>query len=131
MVLQTNSGSIIPLSFLVILNHLRLLKIRNSQYESQLVNISNNEEDFIITEQFIPIEIDEKDGYLLDLKNVLVVMSQGNYLEVYTLSHGQLRKDLIRCTMTSFEDQVLKFPIFFRCHRTCLLYTSPSPRDRG
>lgn len=121
MVLQTNAGALIPLFFTVVLNHMRLLKVRNANYESQLIEISNDSKEYELEQETVNIEVNESEDYLLDLRNVLVVMAQGNYLEVYTFTNNKLKKDLIRCTMTSFEDQVLEFPIFFRCHRTFMV----------
>lgn len=121
MVLQTNIGGLIPLAFTVVLNHLRLLKVRNAKYESQLIEISNKTIEYKLSQDTVQIETNEPEDYLLDLQNVLLVMAQGNYLEVYTMVNNTIKKELIRCTMTSFEDQVIQFPIFFRCHRTFMI----------
>ena len=64
----------------------------------------------------------------LNAEEILYAKSGGNYVEVFTDS----TMHLARMTMSSLENLLDETGGHIRVHRSyiCLLYTSPSPRDR-
>ena len=60
----------------------------------------------------------EKKNYLVNLDRVISISKQCKQEEAKT--------DFLKESLKLFPD----YSVFFECHDACLLYTSPSPRDR-
>ena len=60
-------------------------------------------------------------------EDIILCSSESNYTMIY-LAGG--RKKLISRTLKDVEEWLQNYG-FYRAHNSCLLYTSPSPRDRG
>jgi len=63
----------------------------------------------------------KQDDFSLHLSDLLFVKAEGNYIEVTTLTNGQLKTELKRISLTQFESQLSAYPHFFRCHRAYLV----------
>lgn len=112
---------LIPLIILIILSknksleiNLKILKEQNNLLISQLNKFEKEEED-----SEIEILSDSKsDNINLKLKEIILIKSADNYIEIYFLDNGQVEKKLIRNTLKGIEVQLEKYNNFIRCHRT-------------
>ena len=84
----------------------------------------------------------KKDFLNTTFENLICIKGADNYVDIYYLKNGEPQNKLIRLTLKKVQQLI---PNLVKTHRsyliniehiiewntTCLLYTSPSPRDRG
>lgn len=71
-----------------------------------------------------PIKIvseNEREVYEDKLDNVVLIQSAGNYIEVFYLKDGRIRRQVIRQTLSSVESLLSTSPEIIKCHRCCLI----------
>jgi hypothetical protein len=73
------------------------------------------EEDIEITSE------NKSDKLILKAKNIVMVKSADNYIEVYCIINNLPEKKLIRNTLKSIELQLTNHKDFVRCHRTSIV----------
>jgi hypothetical protein len=56
-----------------------------------------------------------------DLKNIVLIQSSSNYVEIFYREGAIIRKQLIRQTLNNVESLLSKFPNIRKCHRCCLV----------
>jgi hypothetical protein len=56
-----------------------------------------------------------------DLKNIVLIQSSSNYVEIFYREGATIRKQLIRQTLNNVESLLSKFPNIRKCHRCCLV----------
>jgi hypothetical protein len=72
----------------------------------------------------IPIRIESESGKEIfedDLKNIVLIQSASNYIEIFYREGSVVRKQMIRQTLNHVESVLSKFPNIKRCHRCCLV----------
>jgi len=52
---------------------------------------------------------------------LVMIKSEGNYVEVFYESKNQLQKELIRNSLKAIEEQLSKKPSFYRCHKQYII----------
>ncbi|HAH60413.1 MAG: LytTR family DNA-binding domain-containing protein [Lentimicrobiaceae bacterium] len=72
-----------------------------------------------------------KDVFEDNIHNVVLIQSSGNYIEVFYRKNGQIRRQLIRQTLSAVEKMTLKFPDIIKCHRCCLVNRQQVKRLTG
>ena len=111
-----------PVAILVVVNQNKILK-RYLQYALELTKILEPEEGEKSTEgKEIIIESDNKSESLkVEIDNLALIKSANNYIEVFWEKDGEIRKKLIRNTLTNIENQLKYYSTFIRCHRTAVV----------
>ncbi len=69
------------------------------------------------------VNICDENGELhlaVDLENILLLKSADNYVSVYFLKYGKVKKELVRTTMKRLDTELQGFPIR-RCHRSYMV----------
>jgi hypothetical protein len=61
------------------------------------------------------------DKLKLLIADVVFINSADNYVEIHYMEAEQLKMKLLRNTLKYIEFQVKLFPVFIRCHRTCIV----------
>ncbi len=56
-----------------------------------------------------------------DLKNIVLIQSASNYIEIFYRDGSVVRKQMIRQTLNNVESVLSKFPNIRKCHRCCLV----------
>ncbi len=56
-----------------------------------------------------------------DLKNIVLIQSASNYIEIFYREGTVVRKQMIRQTLNNVESVLSKFPNIRKCHRCCLV----------
>lgn len=57
----------------------------------------------------------------LHARDLLLIKSADNYIELHYKEKEQIKKKLIRNTLKNIEEQLNKYNVFIRCHRTSLV----------
>lgn len=65
-----------------------------------------------------------QENLVLFPSEVACVRSADNYVEIVYKEEGQFRKKLTRNTLRNIEQMLKPWPVFVRCHRTCLINVS-------
>jgi len=116
---------IFPVTFIVMFKQNRLLKKYvngarelNDTIQSDRLNPENKD----ILKQPISLSSESgRDPIQINLKNLLLVKSVNNYVEVYWESSQGIQKDLLRSSLKRIEDNLKFYSSIFRCHRTYLV----------
>ncbi len=65
-----------------------------------------------------------KEQLSIELSGTLYFQSDDNYVDVYQISDApQLKKDVLRVTLSDIENQLKPFPQFIRIHRSVIINT--------
>lgn len=72
-----------------------------------------------------------KEVFEADLKNIVLIQSASNYIEIYYREGTAIRKKLIRQTLNKVEIQLSKFQEIKKCHRCCLVNINQISRLSG
>ena len=58
---------------------------------------------------------------LIDIKSLIFIRSAENYVEIHYIDKDDVKKKLLRTTLSNIEVQLKKYPAIERCHRTCIV----------
>lgn len=72
-----------------------------------------------------------KENLKLNINNLVFISSSGNYVEVYFLEDSELRKKVIRSSISRIENQFKEFNNILRCHRSYLINLNKIDRVTG
>jgi hypothetical protein len=85
----------------------------------------------IINEQ-VRIESDNgKEVFEEELKNIILIQSASNYVEIFYREGMVIRKQMIRQTLSKVESLLSGFQIIIKCHRCCLVNINQISRLTG
>ena len=121
--------SFLAVSILVVLNRNRLVKLHLHvavELNQKLMSKLDEENDIITIESEY-----KKDSLSLSAKEIILLKSAGNYVEIHYFENGKYKKHLIRTTLKSIEDLLVNYPFIFRCHRTYLINTNFIEKAEG
>ncbi len=128
MVIESIYNSIIPLSLIILINTIRLLKKKQFLYKAQLGSIdipSDVLEKDIIKQKNIIIINDDKITFELNLNTLSSISTSLNYIEIIDNIPGKgINKRVIRYTISKLTTQLENHPFFFRSHRTTIVNLS-------
>lgn len=69
-----------------------------------------------------------KETVTYNIKDIVVLRSSGNYVEIYYKNGKTVNKNLIRQTLSNLEGTLAEFPEFIRSHRCYLVNTNYSKK---
>jgi hypothetical protein len=72
-----------------------------------------------------------KDVFNKDLKDIVLIQSANNYIEIFYREGDKMRRQILRQTLHTAEKQLDKFEIIKKCHRCCLVNTDQITRLAG
>lgn len=72
-----------------------------------------------------------KDVFEENLRNIVLIQSAGNYIEVFYRSGEQIRRQVIRQTLGAVELLVDGLPDILKCHRCCIINLKQVKRMTG
>lgn len=114
-----------PVAILIVANQNKILKryLQNALELTMKLDPEEKEIDEINNEIIIESE-NKSESIRVDLKNLMLIKSANNYIEVFWKKDDEIHKKLIRNTLTKIENQLKAYPNFIRCHRTSLVNKS-------
>jgi DNA-binding LytR/AlgR family response regulator len=62
-----------------------------------------------------------KEVFEEDIKNIILIQSASNYIEIFYREGLTVKKQLVRQTLNNVEALLSKFPDIKKCHRCCLV----------
>ena len=84
------------------------------------------------TSEQIRIESDNgKEVFEEDLKNIILIQSASNYIEIFYREGAVVRKQMIRQTLSKVESQLSGFHNIKKCHRCCIVNINQVSRLTG
>jgi hypothetical protein len=81
-----------------------------------------------------PVHIESENGKEIfedELRNIIVIQSASNYIEIFYREGANIRKQMIRQTLNNVESLLAKFPNIKKCHRCCLVNMDQISRLTG
>lgn len=121
-VLKTLVIGVLPISGMVLLNQIRLLKKNIRQANSLNARIDRIEMRVEKTDQEITIESDNKsENFQGNVDDILFLVADGNYVDVYYQTQQGVERTILRTTFTKVASQLLKEDHFIRCHRSYIV----------
>jgi hypothetical protein len=100
----------------------RIILVLQEQNKYYLEQISESDKSSVDEE--IDIVSDNKsDKLTVKYRDIILIKSADNYIEVYYLEEGLAVKKLLRNTLKNIELQLASRKCFMRCHRTCIVNT--------
>lgn len=80
-------------------------------------NVVQQEEDHTVSF----FQDNKKTKVLLRATDIYVIESSENYITIYSIVDGELKKMMIRCTLQSAEESTREVPMLVRCHRSYIV----------
>lgn len=71
-----------------------------------------------------PVRIESDNGkevFSADVKNIVLIQSASNYIEIFYREGNVVRKQMIRQTLSTVEQMLARFHNIKKCHRCCLV----------
>lgn len=82
--------------------------------------------------EHVRIESDNgKEVFESDLKNIILIQSASNYIEIYYRDSNTVRKQMLRQTLSKVESMLSGFQNMKKCHRCCLVNIDQVSRLTG
>jgi len=113
-----------PTMILLIINRnklrnelIRILQEQNKFYMSKLSEYEKIEE----IQEIEIISSNRSDKLKLNYKDLILIKSADNYIEVYYFENDKIEKKLIRNTLKNIEESLENKKCFIRCHRTSIV----------
>ena len=81
-----------------------------------------------------PIRIESDNGkevFEEHLKNIILIQSASNYVEIFYREGAVVRKQMIRQTLSNVESRLTGFLNIIKCHRCCLVNIDQISRLTG
>ena len=114
---------LIPLS--ILLNHYFVLASQNA------VVFQKKEESKLGFSKLCLVSISKKEQLEVFPKDLIMIKSDGNYMEVYYLQNDKIAFTLLRNTMVAIESHIIEYPFLLRCHRSYLINTDKIESIKG
>jgi DNA-binding LytR/AlgR family response regulator len=115
---------LLPIIILVILyknkSQERMINLLRDQNKANYLKINEMEKGSEDKEIKI-LSSNKTDQLLVQPKNIVVIQSADNYIEIYFLANDTLEKKIIRNTLKDVELQLALHQSIIRCHRTTLV----------
>jgi uncharacterized membrane protein YhdT len=117
--------ALLPLVLFNIVNYNIALreKFRNAiDSGKQWLNDERDQQDSRKKEQQIFIHSENgKEVFNKNLKDVVLIQSSSNYIEIFYRDHASIQKRLMRKTLHAVEKHLSEYNVFKKCHRCCLV----------
>lgn len=83
--------------------------------ESEATRLEKEEQKIIIQSE------NGKEVFKKNLKDIVLIQSASNYIEIFYREHASIRKRLLRKTLHAVENHLAEFDAIKKCHRCCLV----------
>ena len=114
---------LIPLS--ILLNHYFVLSSQNTFV------FQKEEESKVGSSKLCLMSISKKEQLEVFPKDLIMIKSDGNYMEVYYFQNEKIAFTLLRNTMAAIESHIIEYPFLLRCHRSYLINTDKIQSIKG
>lgn len=116
----TTSVGIIPTFFLIYITEKNLAR-KNQLIAANFTENAKHQKDTSKNTVINLVSKNNDETITIDLKQLICVKSEGNYLKVYFLQENNVTSKLIRNSISKMEEQLIIFEQVKRCHRSFLV----------
>jgi hypothetical protein len=123
-IFRSGELALLPLVLFNLVNYNRLLKAKVVQMigSGRHWLAEEKKDTQQTTEEEIQIASENgKDIFIGKLKNLVLIQSASNYIEIFYRDGSIVRKQMIRQTLNKVEKNLSAFENFKKCHRCCLV----------
>ncbi len=102
----------------------RLLRLQINTLRKDHTRLLTILEEYNLENQIDSIELyseNRSEKIELHITDLMLIKSADNYIEVFYKEEEQIKKKLIRNSLKNIEEQLNKYNVFIRCHRTSLV----------
>lgn len=135
---RSGALALLPLVLFNLLNYNHSLKSKVTQVidsgrhwlaeERKGMHASSN----VASNENIRIESESgKEVFENNLKNLILVQSASNYIEIFYREGASVRKQMLRQTLNNVESKMTQYPSLKKCHRCCLVNLDQISRLTG
>lgn len=110
-----------PVAFLVLLNHVHMLKNHLKTAEKLNKSLGEVHFEFGDNRQVTLTSETGKDIKTMNADSLVLFASADNYTIIFAEQENQIKKELLRSSLTRIEEALKQYPEFFRCHRTYII----------
>jgi hypothetical protein len=131
---RSGALALLPLVLFNLLNYNNSLKLKVNQVIDSGRHWLAEERKGIhpIPNEHIRLESENgKEVYEGELKNLVLIQSASNYIEIFYREGTIIRKQMLRQTLNKVEAILEKFPCIEKCHRCCLVNVKQISRITG
>jgi hypothetical protein len=119
MVIKLILAAILPITVLIITNHNRMLKAHLKLANELTRKLRDNK---LIQDKIIRFDSDyQKDSLAIKVSLLLLIRSANNYIEVFWKDGEEIRKQMVRCSITRAEEMLKEDKFIFKCHRSYIV----------
>ena len=128
----TFSIAIIPIVGVTVLTYNQLLK-KNLKASQKLNELIEGQESKGRTVDNILVITSENNKQKIEtpVSNLILIESEGNYVNTWFLEEGKIVRTLIRNTLLNIESQIEKTTNLFKCHRAYIVNLSHVKKVKG
>lgn len=116
--------SIVPELVIRIIYKERLIRLQINTLRKDHARLLTILEKYNLENQIHSVELlseNKTEKIELHITDLVLIKSADNYIELYYKEAEQIKKKLIRNTLKNVEEQLNKYNVFIRCHRTSLV----------
>jgi hypothetical protein len=110
------------------------IRLRNNLKEASGLNqsIKGKRSEDSSKEKIIKLKGKNKDEYFsLSSENLLYIVSEGNYVQIYYLEDSETKQKMLRNTIGNIKDQTKNVEFIVQCHRAFLVNIKKITESRG
>jgi hypothetical protein len=133
-VFRSGALAILPLVLFNLLNYNHSLKSKVAQVIDTGRHWLADDHKDIISAKDENIRIESENGkefFENELKNIILIQSASNYIEIFYRDGHVVHRQIIRQTLSTVESQLSVFPTIKKCHRCCLVNISQISKLSG
>ncbi|PKP51677.1 MAG: hypothetical protein CVT92_12175 [Bacteroidetes bacterium HGW-Bacteroidetes-1] len=133
-IFRSGTLALLPLILFNLMNY-------NSALKTKVTNVIDSGRSWFNDEDINPISVEHERVHIQSengkevfdeaLKNVILIQSAGNYIEIFYRNGDSVRRQIIRQTLSGVEKYLSVFPDILKCHRRCLVNTNQMKRLGG
>jgi len=129
MVIKLVLTAVIPLSILIIVNHNKMLRSHLKVADELNKKLKENKS---IQEKIVYFNSDyQKDSLAIKINSLLFIRSANNYIEVFWKEGGNIKNQMVRCSLLYAEGILKEHKFIFKCHRSYMINISYIDRIEG
>lgn len=129
MVIKLMMAAVLPIAVLIITSYNRMLKAHLKLANELTLKLRENK---LIQDRIVRFDSDyQKDSLAIKVSLLLLIRSASNYIEVYWKEAQEVRKQMVRCSITSAEEMLKEYKFIIKCHRSYIVNTNYIEKIEG
>jgi hypothetical protein len=129
MVIKLLLTAVVPICIIIIVNHNKMLRSHLKLADELSKKLKENK---LVQEKIVYFNSDyQKDSLAINVSLLLLIRSANNYIEVFWKDAGNIRNQMVRCSMQYAEEILKDHKFIFKCHRSYVVNINYIDRIEG